>query len=274
MIAGLKSGSSSTESPQFSNDLSVGINQGSFGLSVPTFGGYDPSAGASMGFAILSDIETYFFMSAAQGDSRSNVLQAPKVTLINGQYAMVNDSTDRPFVTSLIPVVGDRAVAYQPVIELLPEGTVLGVDGVVSSDRRYVRMNLSPMFSTISDAIPTFSFYGATSNAGNTPGTGGGTTTDSTGGAVVQQPIMTMFTVMTSVSVPDGGTILLGGVKRLSEGRKEYGVPMINKIPYLKRLFSNTAVGRETQSMMMMVTPHIIIQEEYEDSMNTATESR
>jgi len=93
-------------------------------------------------------------------------------------------------------------------------------------------------------------------------------------GAAVQQPIITMFSVQTSVSVPDGGTILMGGVKRLNEGRKEYGVPMINKIPYLKRLFSNTAVGRETQSMMLMVTPHIIIQEEYEESMGSAVENR
>ena len=267
LIAGLRGSSATTDPPNFSSDLGISVNQNSYGLSVPTFGGYDPSAGASMGFAILSNIETYFFMSAAQGDSRSNVLQAPKVTLINGQYAMVNDTTDRPFVSSLVPVVGDFAVAMQPVVEIQSEGVMLGVDGVVSSDRRYVRMNLSPMFNTISDTVPTFDFGGGSTTTGT-----GGTTTTSGNGGVVQQPITTTFSVMTSVSVPDGGTILLGGVKRLSEGRKEYGVPMVNKIPYLKRLFSNTAVGRETQSMMLMVTPHIIIQEEYEESMNTASE--
>jgi len=101
-------------------------------------------------------------------------------------------------------------------------------------------------------------------------GSGGGGAGGGGGGGVVQQPIETTFTVMTTVSVPDGGTILMGGVKLLSEGRQEYGIPMINKIPYLKRLFSNTAVGRETKTMMLMVTPHIIIQEEYEESMGTA----
>jgi general secretion pathway protein D len=67
------------------------------------------------------------------------------------------------------------------------------------------------------------------------------------------------------VSVPYGGTILLGGIKRLSEGRTEAGVPILNKIPYINRLFSNTAIGRNTQSIMMMVTPRIIIQEEEEE---------
>ncbi|MCL2119736.1 MAG: type II and III secretion system protein, partial [Planctomycetaceae bacterium] len=252
-----------------------------------TFGNYNPAAGASFGFAILNDIETYFFMSAAQGDSRSNVLQAPKVTLINGQYAMVQDTTDRPFVTGLNPVVGDFAVAMQPVVEVIPEGTMLGVDGVVSSDRRYVRMNLSPMFSTVSDTIQTFDTGTGTVTQWNTSTNttqsnqttqNNQTTTDGNYapviGGVVMQPMTTTFSVMTSVSVPDGGTILMGGVKRLKEGRKEYGIPMVNKIPYLKRLFSNTAVGRETQSMMLMVTPHIIIQEEYEESMSSATENR
>jgi general secretion pathway protein D len=224
-------------------------------------------------------------MTAAQGDSRSNVLQAPKVTLINGQIATVMDVTDRSFVTSLLPVVGDFAVAMQPVVMIIPEGTILQVDAVVSSDRRYVRMNLSPSFTTINDMVPTFD-YGSTDSTndqGGGTGSGNNNNDNNTGntnnyysviGGVVQQPITTTFTVQTSVSVPDGGTILMGGVKRLNEGRKEYGVPMVNKIPYLKRLFSNTAVGRETQSMMMMVTPHIIIQEEYEESMNSATEGR
>jgi len=65
--------------------------------------------------------------------------------------------------------------------------------------------------------------------------------------------------------VPDGGTVLLGGIKRLSEGRSEYGVPMLNKLPYISRLFKNVGIGRETQSLMMMVTPRIIIQEEEEE---------
>ena len=37
-----------------------------------------------------------------------------------------------------------------------------------------------------------------------------------------------------------------------------------NKIPYLSRLFKNTGVGRETQSLMLMVTPRIVILEEEE----------
>ena len=83
-------------------------------------------------------------------------------------------------------------------------------------------------------------------------------------GTTIQEPITSSFSVYTTVNVPDGGTALLGGIKRLSEGRNEGGVPILSKIPYLKRLFSNSAIGRETTSMLMTVTPRIIIQEEEE----------
>jgi general secretion pathway protein D len=70
--------------------------------------------------------------------------------------------------------------------------------------------------------------------------------------------------VSTTVSVPDGGTILLGGIKRMAEGRTERGTPFLSKIPYVSRLFRNVAVGRDARSLMLMVTPRIIIQEEEE----------
>jgi general secretion pathway protein D len=244
---------------------------------VPQFGGFDPSAGATLGFAILSDIEAYFFITAAQGDRRSNVLQAPKVTLFNGQQAMVSDTSQTPFVTSVIPVVGDFAAAQQPVIVVLSEGTFMTVQAVVSQDRRFVRLTVVPFFSKIGD-VKTFQFTGSTSTTVDTSRTGNQTNpTDATkqnnvasvtnSGTTVQLPTFSYVTVTTTVSVPDGGTVLLGGVKRLSEGRSEFGVPMLSQLPYINRLFKNVAVGRETQSLMMMVTPRIIIQEEEEEKL-------
>ncbi|MBM3968809.1 MAG: type II and III secretion system protein [Planctomycetes bacterium] len=85
------------------------------------------------------------------------------------------------------------------------------------------------------------------------------------GEITVQQPVVSQTNILTTVAVPDGGTVLLGGVKRLSESRNMAGVPILNKIPYLSRLFKNTGVGRETQSLMMMVTPRIVILEEEEE---------
>jgi len=261
----------------FSADLDIPFRQGSYSLAVPQFGGYDPTAGASLGFAILSDIEAFFFIEAAQGDRRSNVLQAPKVTLFNGQYGMVADQSTSPFVISVVPVVGDFAAAQQPVVTMVNEGTFLTVQPVVSQDRRFVRMTIIPYFAKIKE-VNEFTFVGSetttetTSAEGNqdqpndaTKKANARSTTRS--GTTVQLPTVSSFYVLTTVSVPDGGTVLLGGIKRLSEGRNEFGVPLLSKIPYVNRLFKNVGVGRETQSLMMMVTPRIIIAEEEEEKL-------
>ena len=86
----------------------------------------------------------------------------------------------------------------------------------------------------------------------------------------MQQPVVERILVQTTVSVPDGGTVLLGGIKRLREGRNEAGVPILGQIPYISRLFKNTGVGRETESLMLMVTPRIIIQEEEEELLESS----
>jgi general secretion pathway protein D len=293
---------------QFTSTTDVPFNQGSFEVGVPTFGGFNPKAGVEMGIAILSDVEAFFFIQAAQGDSRTNLMFAPKVTLFNGQLGFVESGVARPFVVSLIPTVGFFSTGFQPVIQTFFEGIQLSVTAVVSADRRFVRLTVFPAFTNITDVF-TFSFVGGSTGGqqgqqgqqgqgqgggqgqnGGQFGIGGGVGTmqimsalftqqqqqgqqgqqgQNAGAAnltvTVQQPVQERVSVTTTVSVPDGGTVLLGGVKRLREGRNMSGVPILNKIPYVSRLFKNTGVGRETESLMLMVTPRIIIQEEEEE---------
>ena len=273
------------------NFFSIPFRQNSFGAaSVPALPGLpDPvTSAANFGFAILSDIEAYFLIQAAQGNTRSNVMQAPKVTLFNGQQAFVSDTRQRPFVTAVIPVVGDFSAAQQPVITVLNEGTAVNVQAVVSNDRRFVRLTLVPFFSQIGQ-VQEFQFEGSkTSRAKSSDEKSEAKEKNNNGlidlatdnkalktnelelasnGTTIQQPEFLFTTVTTTVSVPDGGTVLLGGIKRLREGRNEYGVPILSKIPYVNRLFKNVGLGRTTDSLMLMVTPRIIIQEEEEQKL-------
>jgi general secretion pathway protein D len=177
-------------------------------------------------------------------------------------------------VIGVIPVVGEFASALQPVIVVLNEGTMMTIQAVVSNDRRYVRMTVVPFFTQIGD-VDTFTFEGSTSTTSSSETTDddedgddnsqSDSDSEATTGVTVQLPAFQFIAVVTTVSVPDGGTVLLGGIKRLSEGRNEIGVPLLSKVPYVNRLFRNVGIGRETDSLMMMVTPRIIIQEEEEE---------
>jgi len=265
--------------PNFTVDLDIPFRQGSFGLSRPQFG--TPQDIGQFGFAILSDIEAFFLINASQGDTRANILNAPKVTLFNGQQAIIVDTSFTPFVISVIPVVGEFAAAQQPVIVVLSEGTTMTVQAVVSDDRRYVRLTIVPFFSQIGE-VTTFTFEGSETTSASSDTTdqdddGNDETNNSANnvtrsGTTVQLPTFEVISVATTVSVPDGGTVLLGGIKRLREGRNEFGVPLLGKVPYIDRLFRNVGIGRETDSLMMMVTPHIIIQEEEEERLGIIQE--
>ena len=256
----------------------IQFTQGSFGASTPAFGGFDLASAANFGFAILSDIEVFFLIQASKGTDRATVTEAPTVTLFNGQSASVNDNSFQPFVTSVTPVVGDFAVAHQPIITILPDGSSLNVTATVSSDRRSVQMSLVPFFSEIT-SVETFTFSGSTTTQISTNSllddlldtidpTNADISDDeletTTEGVTIQLPVLATTSVNTVVSVPDGGTVLLGGIKRMQETRVERGVPMLSSIPYVNRLFTNVGIGRETTNLMMMVSPRIIIQEEEE----------
>jgi hypothetical protein len=65
-----------------------------------------------------------------------------------------------------VPIV-QQGVGYQPVITVLPTGTTLTVTGVVSADRRYVRITPTPLFSGVG-SVTTFNIQSGTSSTTNT----------------------------------------------------------------------------------------------------------
>jgi general secretion pathway protein D len=68
--------------------------------------------------------------------------------------------------------------------------------------------------------------------------------------------------VRTRVSVPDGGTLLLGGLKQTAGTETEVGVPVLSKIPVLGRLFTNRSKVADQKILLILVKPTIILQEE------------
>ena len=242
---------------RFTNNLAIpGLNDSYTNARGLT--NFRPGSGTTFGLAFLSDLEVYLFLEALQSNNRSNVVQAPKVTTFNGATATIFDQTQRFLVTGLTPTVSAGAIAFQPQISPITDGVTLSVTPVVTADRRYVRLTLAPFFQVIT-GVDSFSFGSGAVGGG---GLGGGAAQLQ---STLQLPIVANTSVQTTVTVPDGGTVLLGGVKRLTEQRLESGTPVLSKIPTINRLFRNIGVGRTTNSLMLMVTPRIIILEEEEE---------
>ncbi len=67
-----------TTGPGYALDLDLPFRQGGFGLTTPQFGGFDANSVGTFGFAILSDIEAFFLINAAQGDSAPTCCRRPR----------------------------------------------------------------------------------------------------------------------------------------------------------------------------------------------------
>ena len=94
------------------NDLNIPLTTGSYNFcQPPPFGNYVgafPSGGLDIGLAFLSNIQVFLFMEAVQQDTRSNIMQAPKLVMFNGQSATLTVSDTQLFTTnvSVLPING------------------------------------------------------------------------------------------------------------------------------------------------------------------------
>ncbi len=240
--------------------------QNSFGLTnelanVNSFAGQilglNPALGVTGRF--LDDIQVDFLVEATQADQRSVVLTAPRLTFTNGQQAFIAVTRQQTFVSDLTPVIGSSAGAFDPTITPISDGVVIDVQGVASADRRYVTLTIQTTQSTITFATDPFISTGAAGGGGTVGGDAGGFA------ATIQQPIVTGAQISTTVTIPDQGTVLLGGQRIVEEVEVETGVPVLSKIPILSRFFSNRVDAKTDKTLLILLKPTILIQNEEEE---------
>ncbi len=250
------SGSQGTPVPLI-NRLSQFTDPANLGSDVPgSFAGQTIGPALSVFGSFLDNIQVDFLIRATQADSRTSVLTAPRLVLFNGQRSWVAVTVQQNFVSQLNPVVATGAVAQAPVTNVIDSGAVLDVNATVSADRRYVTMTVRPGVTRLLD-LQTIPFSGG--------GAGGGFGGGSALPAFIQLPTLSAQRVQTTVSVPDGGTLLIGGQKLASETEVEAGVPILSKIPILKRAYSSRSMVKDEQTLLILIKPKILIQSEQEE---------
>ena len=78
-----------------------------------------------------------------------------------------------------------------------------------------------------------------------------------------QQPNVASLELETTFKIPDQQTQLVFLGSTTGEARVEYGPPLlVARVPYVNRLFRNVGYGRETQHVLALITPRIVIAEQ------------
>jgi len=209
--------------------------------------------------SILDDLQASFLIRATQAHTDSKIINAPKVTVLNGEAAAISVGTEIAYVSDweIEQTTGVQAgvsgglvlTTANPTVNYTSDGVVLNVRPYISADKKYVLLRIMTSFVQLKQPIAT-QFVGQATGAPQA--------------FTVQLPERQIAIVQTGVSVPDGGTLLIGGQKIGGEIEKEEGVPVLNKIPVIGRLFENRSKIRDEKILLILVKPKIIIQDELE----------
>jgi len=208
------------------------------------------------GLTYLDDLEVNLMIRATQASQRAITLTAPRLTLFNGQRAYVVVARQITFISDLEPI--PDSPGFDPTLSVVQSGVILDVEGTVSADRRYVTLTVRPSLATLVEDPPRQivqeAFFQSADNVDPILTR-----------AVIEAPELELTTVRTSVSVPDRGTLMLGGQRIVAETEIEAGVPVLSKIPVLNRLFTNRSTVKDERTLLILIKPTIIIQSEEEE---------
>jgi beta-lactamase regulating signal transducer with metallopeptidase domain len=133
-----------------------------------------------------------------QADARANLMFAPKVTLFNGQKALVSDAVQRPFVVGLEK---QPSQAIKPRVEVVEEGTKISLRTVLKADRQHIQLTgLIDLTSIIDVGVASASAVGEN--------------------LVVQVPRVSRRRISVASEIVDGDSLMVGWPP--SFDRKDY----------------------------------------------------
>lgn len=78
-------------------------------------------------------------------------------------------------------------------------------------------------------------------------------------GPAAQQPNVTTRHIINDVCIPDGQTVILGGLRSRNTRDRVEKIPFLGDIPCLGKLFSLTDLQEDTTEMFIFLTPKIIV---------------
>ncbi len=197
--------------------------------------------GAVIQYTFLDDTEVSLILRAVEKSSHARFLQAPSLTVYNTQRANITLVNQLSFIQDFDVEVAQTAFIADPIVGIIQDGLTLDVRPTISHDRKYITLQLQPTVATLLRPIPTFQ---TSLGALSTPVT-------------IQLPEMVIQKSQTTVRVPDGGSLVIGGLKNISLVDLQSEIPFLAEIPLLSFFFSRQATSNEVENLMIIVTARI-----------------
>ncbi len=232
----IKDGAMGTASQAFGisglANAAAGITTNIFGQPISGFAPVPPGAGL---YTILARDYQATLRAIAQA-GKTEILSRPSILTRNNQPATISLGQQVPIITGTrFDTLGNQynTVTYQPV------GIQLTVTPFITSDGM-VEMVVTPETSELADRSQWV-------------------TTSSGPGGVITSPVINNRSADTVVVVPDGQTVIIGGLMSRQNQRAERKIPILGDIPLLGAAFRHRVDNNVKTELLIFLTPHIVM---------------
>jgi len=190
--------------------------------------------GITAGFLSGDDVNLPLLLSAVDQLDESNVLNVPSVLVNNNRTATVKTLDEQP--TTTITATGGVSGQTQENFDHYEEaGITLTITPSISA-ANYLRLDINLIVSTFAG-----SFQGA-----------------------IPPPRITRE-LTTTVNVPDGDTMVIGGIITDNTTHTRRGVPWLGDVPLIGALFRRDTDTQDRTTLYFFVTPHILQDHNFAD---------
>ncbi|MFM1871672.1 MAG: hypothetical protein RL398_1094, partial [Planctomycetota bacterium] len=210
-------------------------------------GGLSNAGGLSLQYAFLDDTEVEIVLRAVAKQERSEQIEAPRLLVYNNTRASMHYLRNISYIRDFEVEIAQAAAVANPTIGTVHDGVALDVRPVVDSDLKFITMELRPTVMSLQLPIPTF------------------TTTLGVGQPIsIQLPEVTLQRIRTTVTMPDGGTMMLGGMRIVERQNLRSTVPFLGNLPGLSWLFSRKGTSVQNRKILILVKANIVLMDEQE----------
>lgn len=223
-------------------------------------GGGEPGGSFARFSGVMGNSEVEAFIRALERESGSDLLSAPKVTVLSGKTAEITVAQEFRYPQSYGDIVADvgrgdstSGSAGVAIATGTPRDfTVrnIGVEMRVTptvEDNNAISLRLEPAVTE---------FEGFLEYGGPSVAIASDTTVTVPSG--FYQPLFSVRRVRTEVTIWDGATVVLGGLTREQTVTVEDRVPVLGKLPVLGRLFRNEGLSSQKRNLLIFITASLV----------------
>ncbi|MAF65438.1 MAG: hypothetical protein CMJ84_07255 [Planctomycetes bacterium] len=192
------------------------------------------ATGITAGILDGDDFQLPILIRALEEKRNTNVLNIPSVLVNNNMAAVVRTLDEQP-TTTITASGGVGGQTQENFANYQEAGISLQISPAISASgylRLEISLSVSSFLGTFQGAIP---------------------------------PPRITREIQTTVNVPDGDTMVIGGIIVDNRNDTTNRIPLLGDIPILGRLFRRDTEVEDRTSLYFFVTPHIMLDREFAD---------